>query len=294
MKKIGITGVNGFIGSHLADYCRSQGHDVWGLERTKYVINPFIKQLVGDIRDPEVVNYFVGMCDGVVNLAGLLGTSEQVSTPQDSIDANIKGAINFYEAVRRHEKPAVQITVGNHTWNNTYAITKSCAERFALMYNKEHGTEIAVVRGLNVYGPRQKHKPVKKVVPNFIRSAMNGEDIVIYGDGEQLLDLIYVDDTVKILYDALVHNHGVYDHVIEAGSGEVVTANYLARQVKVFSASISEIKHIPMRSGEPDKSVTKADINTLLPLGKYEFTPLQIGLKKTVAWYMNHREALDL
>ena len=59
--------------------------------------------------------------------------------------------------IRDSKIPAVYIAVGNHWMNNSYSITKTTAERFALMYNKEHGTKIAVVRGLNAYGPRQKH-----------------------------------------------------------------------------------------------------------------------------------------
>ena len=302
MKTIGITGISGFIGSHFADLCLERGHKVIGLERRKsanpdYLVSkPFsnLEIVYGDIKDAEVVNYFVGLCDGVINLAGLLGTSEQVSTPHDSVDANIKGAINFYEAIRRHKLPAVQITVGNYTWFNTYAITKYCAERFAIMYNQEFGTKIAVVRGLNVYGPMQKHKPVRKVVPNFIRNALLNEPITVFGDGGQQLDLIYVRDTVELLYKALINNHKCFNNVMEAGSGQPVTCLALAEEIIKLSGSQSKIQFMPMRSGEPVNSITKADVYTLEPLGKFEFTGLGEGLKKTIDWYKENKGCLGI
>lgn len=283
--KILVTGGNGFIGSHVVDLLQEQGHTVTIFDRHRRPFRDDVEQFAADIKDGEAVFDAVSRHDGIINLVGILGTSETVSSPHESVAVNIDGAINVYEAVRKFGKRCVQITVGNYTWNNSYAITKYTAERFGLMYNKEYGTQIVVVRGLNVYGPRQKHAPVRKVVPNFIRLALRNEPIEIYGDGEQLLDLIYVRDTVEILVRALLMDHGAYDHIIEAGSGKLVMVNDLARTIIEAAGSRSKLVHLPMRPGEPVHSVTKSDPSTLAPLAYLPQTSLPDGIKRTVAWY---------
>ena len=287
--KILVTGGNGFIGSHVVDNLLSKGHRVTVFDRSRKVPSPWknVNLFAGDIKDKDAVFDAISQHDGVIHLAGLLGTSEAVTTPFEGIDVNIVGALNVYEAVRRHKKPAVTITVGNYTWNNTYAISKYTAERFALMYNKEFGTKIAVVRGLNVYGERQKHAPVRKVVPTFVIAALKNEPIEIFGSGEQLLDLIYVKDCAEILVRALLLDHDNYNSVFEAGSGEPVTVNDLAQTIIKLAKSKSKIVYKPMRAGEPKRSVTLGDPSTLEALAyrTLDLTPLEEGLKSTIPWY---------
>jgi len=291
LRAILVTGGQGFIGSHLVDLLLEQGHEVTVFdrkdERKKYPRWQEVKIFLGDLKDAEAVADAVSQHDAVFNLGGLLGTSEQVTSPHAAVTVNILGAINVYEAVRKFGKPCIQITVGNYTWLNSYAISKYCAERFALMYNREFKTKIAVVRGLNVYGPRQKHAPVRKVVPNFILRALKDEPLEVYGDGKQLLDLIYVRDTAEILYRALAIDHQAYDRTMEAGSGQLVTAEELAQKTIQLSGSKSEIRYLPMRAGEPLRSITKADPSTLEPLNwrAEDFTPLDRGLAETIEWY---------
>jgi nucleoside-diphosphate-sugar epimerase len=282
-----VTGGAGFIGSHVVDHLVEMGHSVGIFERHATDVTPRanVDYFLGDITNREVIWEAVGNSDGVINLAGILGTSETVGTAQNSVDVNILGALNVFDAVKHHGKKAVQITVGNYTWNNAYAITKVASERFALMYNAEFGTKIAVVRGLNVYGPRQKHAPVRKVVPNFILPALLNQPIYVYGDGEQLLDVIYVRDTAEVLVRALLMDHGCYGSVMEAGSGQLVTANQLAKEIIELAGSKSKIEHIPMRPGEPIRSVTKGDPSTLKPLGYVPSTSLRDGLTRTIQWY---------
>ena len=166
-----------------------------------------------------------------MHLAGVLGTQETVDDPLPAIETNILGGLNVFKAIRRYEVPAVNIAAANHWMYNPYSITKKAAERFALMANKEWGTRIAMVRGLNVYGPRQKAYPVRKIMPNLIEPALKGEIITIYGDGEQVMDMIYVTDIAEVLVRALLQHHGVYDTVMDAGTGRRTTVNDLAEAV---------------------------------------------------------------
>jgi len=171
--------------------------------------------------------------------------------------------------------------------NNAYAITKSVAERFAMMYNKELNTEIAVVRGYNIYGPGQKSHPVRKVVPAFIEAALKDEQISIYGTGNQIMDMIYVEDVAEIMVRALLMEHNTYDKEIDCGMGLDTTINQLAEEIVEACNSSSELVHTPMRPGETLDSVVKADLKTLTPLeySLSDMTPLKDGIQKTVEWY---------
>ena len=242
--------------------------------------------ILGDIRDASAVDLAVSTSDAVMHLAGVLGTQETVDDPLPAIETNILGGLNVFKAIRRYQVPAVNIAAANHWMWNPYSITKKAAERFALMANKEWGTKIALIRGLNVYGPRQKAYPVKKIMPNLIIPVLEGRPIVIYGDGEQVMDMIWVEDVAEILVRALVQKHGVYESVMDAGTGRKTTVNELAQAV-IEMMGEGTIEHVPMRPGEADHSIVLGDPSTLAPLNwsPDDFLPLEDGLKRTIASY---------
>ena len=288
IEKVLVTGGNGFIGGHVVDNLKKRGHDVIIFDRykdNKSGERKDVQYFYGDIRDHECVSEAIYHSDGVIHLAGILGTQETVKTPIPSVKTNIEGGLNVFEACAHYNKKAVNIAVGNHWMNNPYSITKTTAERFALMYNKERGAKIAVVRGLNAFGPRQKVGPVRKITPNFVIPALKNENILIYGNGEQGMDMIYVGDMAEILVRALVINHNTYDTVFEAGTGKAPTVNEIAESVIKLTKSKSKIEHTVMRPGEEENSVVVADITTLKPLGFDKFVSLEEGLKKTIPWY---------
>lgn len=279
--KVLVTGGSGFIGSHVRDVLRCRGCEVVSMDRAGPT------DFLGDVRDADAVSEAVQNADGVIHLAGVLGTQETVQNPSPAVTTNILGSLNVFEACARHRKRSVYIAVGNHWMLNPYSISKTCAERFALMYNAERGTEIAVVRGLNAYGPRQKAAPVRKIIPNFIRQALAGEDITIYGDGSQRMDMIYVEDLANILALALLNDHGCFDSVMEAGTGVAPTVNEIAASVISACGSSSGLHHVPMRAGEKAGQTVVADTETLAPLGDVRslLRSLDAGLVPTVEWY---------
>jgi UDP-glucose 4-epimerase len=200
---------------------------------------------------------------------------------------NVLGSLNVFEACARCQKRGVYIAVGNHWMNNPYSISKTAAERFALMYNKERGTKIAVVRGLNAYGPRQKSGPVRKIMPNFIIPALKGEPLTVYGDGSQIMDMIYVTDLADILCRALLVEHGVYDMAFEAGTGTPRSVLHIAGTVICVVGSGS-IQRVAMRPGEPEQSKVLARPETmgfLFNLKRPKFVSLEEGIAKTVPFY---------
>lgn len=286
--KILVTGGAGFIGRYVCGNLFNRGHNVVVYDIKEPNFPGFY--CCGNMQDKVKLWKCIEQSDAVMHLAGLLGTSETIDEPAGPAQVNILGSLSVFEACRKFEKRACYIAVGNHFMLNTYAITKTCAERFALMYNAEHGTKIAVVRGLNAYGPYQKHKPVRKVIPNFVLPALRNEPINIYGSGEQVMDFIYVADLAEILCRALLDDHEIYDSVIEAGSGRHTTINFIAEKIIRISGSKSIINHLPMRPGETKDSVVVADVGTLGPLdyNQTDMVTLEDGLNRTIEYYREH------
>lgn len=302
MSKILVTGASGFIGQYVVENLIERGHSVIIFDHqdahkphprgVEHEGAPTVSHFLGDTRDYTSVSEAVAISDGVIHLAGVLGTQETVNDPQPAVETNILGGLNVFQAIRHYKVPAVYIAVGNHFMNNSYSITKTTAERFAFMFNKEHGTKIAVVRGLNVYGPRQKGYPVKKIMPNLILPVLRGEETTIYGNGEQVMDMIYVEDMADILVRALLEDHGQYDKVFEAGTGELTRVNDVAAEVNYQMRALGynpKVNHVDMRPGETENSIVVGDPKTLLPLFpmtyKIEFTPLTYGIAQTIAYY---------
>lgn len=281
-----VTGGNGFIGGHVVDLLREEGYRVTVLDCLGRPHRDDVDFVLGDVRDERTMRALAERHQGIVNLAGILGTSETLAHPQSTVAFNLLGALPTFEAARHAGIPVAHVTVGNWWMDNPYAITKHAAERLAFHFNREHGTRIAVVRGLNVYGERQKLAPVRKLVPNLIVPALRGEEIVLYGDGEQRMDMIHVRDAARVLVQALVTEHGAWDQVFEAGQGDAPTVNELCDQV-LRLAGATRVRHVPMRAGEPPRAVVRGDPSTLAPLGltASDFLPLEEGLKRTVAFY---------
>lgn len=291
--RILVTGGNGFIGSYVCARLLELGHTaaifdrVTGLSRlftASTMYGPTTECHLGDVSNERSVSQSVYHSDGVIHLAGVLGTQETIHDPRPAAEVNLLGSLNVFQACALHKKRCVYIAVGNHWMNNPYSITKTAAERFALMYNKERGTEIAVVRGLNAYGPGQKSSPVRKIIPNFILPALKNEAISIYGDGSQVMDMIYVSDLAAILCDALFLDHGVYDRVFEAGTGRKTSVLEIAHEV-IKQVGSGRVHHLPMRPGETEHSEVVADVSTLKPLGDFMPISLERGIAKTIPYY---------
>jgi len=301
--RILITGA-GFIASHVTPLLQAEGHDVTLLDRNQGMSEASWRNgcrfVVGDVSDSTFISKLVNEHDAVLHLAGLLGTAETIDDPYPSVQTNIVGALNVLEACmprvgRTDGTSGVIITVGNYFMLNTYSITKTTAERFALMYNREHGTRVAVVRAYNAYGERQKHKPIRKLLPNCIAAALKGRPIEVFGSGEQKIDMISVRDVAKVLARALLHPHGTYDRILEAGTGRAVTVNEVVELVNQECGNGASIHRQPMRPGEPLLSVVVADPTTLQVLGlnPEEFTPWERGVPLTIEWYRAHPDFLE-
>lgn len=310
MKHVLVTGGNGFIGRYVVEELERRGYTALVLDqhmrhtdqRRHPDERPMPEHYFGDIKDATLVNNAISHVDGVIHLAGVLGTQETISNPLPAAETNILGGLNVLEACAQYDVPLTNIAVGNYWMNNTYSITKNTIERFVDMYVRFRGSRMSVVRALNAYGPRQvAAEPfgpsrVRKIMPSFICRALTGLPIEIYGDGRQVMDMIYVQDVAKILVSALEKtDDGSGNMLYEAGTGRATTVNQIAQ---IVAGVVGEktgkpvaIDRLPMRPGEDENSIVLGDPKTLDPLirdYKSILLPLEIGVERTVDYFIDY------
>jgi UDP-glucose 4-epimerase len=302
--RIGITGGAGFIGGHVVDTALIRGHEVVILDHLgrcddRYNGYP-VDVLLGDVRDTVAMSELAAHTDGIIHLAACLGTQETIKNPRPAVETNILGGINFLDACAHYGIPGVYIGVGNHWMDNSYSISKTTIERFVNMYNKERGAVVNVVRVVNAYGPRQSVAPpfgaakVRKITPSFVCRALTGQPIEVYGDGEQVSDMVFVEDVADSLLNALddAASTGVpLPKPVEIGPADHLTVNEVAQTIIAITTGMGfapvDFRHLPMRPGEvPGASVT-ADVTTLPMIGMRadNLVPLHVGMFRTVEWY---------
>lgn len=288
--RILVTGGQGFLGTYVCEEIVAQGWEPTVFDR--HHNNPAFNFTLGDIRDATAVTDAVAHADAVIHLAGVLGTQETIANPAPAMDVNINGGLNVLEACAQYDVPLVNIAVGNYFENNTYAISKHTVERLLQMYARNRRLNGCSVRALNAYGPRQSvsapygSSAVRKITPSFVMRALHGQPIEVYGDGEQIMDMVHARDVAKVLVAAIDGQKGV---TYEAGTGRRTTVNDIAKAV-IAEVGGGDIVHLPMRPGETPGVEVLGDPTTLHGLGitAADFVALEDGMAETVAWYRSH------
>lgn len=301
--KILITGGSGFIGSHIVEHYQGKAEEIRVLDnlRTGYRKNldglhcTFIE---GSITDRELVKKAVQGVDYIFHMAALVSVPESMAKPGECVDINVHGLLNVLEeaAAAGVKKLVFASSAAIYGDNPTvpkveamlpepkspYAITKLDGEYYLGMFQREGRLETAAVRFFNVFGPRQDPKGAyAAAVPIFIEKAIKGEDITVFGDGEQTRDFIYVKDIVGALSFA-VETPGVTG-VFNAGYGGQITINKLATQLVQNAGSSSQVLHAPERPGDVKHSRASAD--KLLAAGWKPRHTLEEGLSATFDFF---------
>lgn len=246
--KVLVTGGAGFIGKHVMMQLRERGHRAICLD---------IANWTGDVRrsaDLDPGRHW-GV-KAVIHLAGLLGTSELFTQFEDAVETNIIGTRNVLEFCRASGAAYVGITIPK-VWANVYQATKACDRILATAYHESFGVPVSHVLAFNAYGPGQKHGPKhpQKIIPTFATLAHAGEDIPVWGDGNQTTDLVHVSDVAKVLIEVMRYGD---DLDYDAGTGMQLTVNEVAEYVIRRTGSKSKIVHLPMRDGEREGTILGA------------------------------------
>jgi UDP-glucose 4-epimerase len=307
-KKFLITGCNGFIGSHIVEYLNKEiengkDYELVGLDNQDEVF-PYnkgvLKDIRGDVRDAELVEKLVQEADYIIHMAGLLGTAETIDYIPEVASVNIVGTLTVLSNAVKYKKRATYITIGND-WLNPYTVTKTCSKDLALILNQYRAGNIVIVRGLNAYGDRQHAYPVRKIFPTFCLEAVKGDKIEIWGDGEQVIDLVHVDDLARGLVLAALapESPELHKTVIDLGTSIKTTVNKTAELVlkQQYGDNVdwkSFVTYLPLRDGEPKDSITLGKIEKSADLIDYRpEVDLDYGMKQSFDWYKENIGLFD-
>jgi len=287
MKKALVLGGSGFVGSHLVELLQKKKYKVDIFD----VVEPHAFSFCGKFYKGGIDNYKI--LESVVKLvkpkvifdcSGILGTAETFEHIGTAVDVNIKGTLNVLEVAKKYKIPMVYIGLTNE-WLNPYTITKRAAEKFCLMYAREFKMKVAVLKGLNAYGPRQHWKKVRKIAPTFITLALENKPLIINGNGIQVVDMIHSTDLSEMMI-RMYEKGTCWGKSIDGGTGVPMTVNEVAEKIIKLTKSKSKIVHKKMRIGEPEMAITLAkpgDTRQLLDF--YPQISFEDGMKQTIDWY---------
>ena len=306
-----VTGGAGFIGSHLVEALVAAGCNVAVIDNLSTGrlsnlagVRDRIAFYQGDIRDPGLLKQAVTGCDVLFHLAAIVSVPWTVENPVDSAAVNEMGTLQLLEAARRHHVrrfigASSCAVYGDDAHNpkkenmppkplSPYAIQKFVGEQYSRLYSELYGMETLFLRYFNVYGPRQDpSSPYSGVISIFIDRALAGKSPVIYGDGRQYRDFVFVKDVVQAnLLAAAAKTAG--GHVFNIGTGEFIHIRDLWQIIGTLAETTAEPVFRPQRPGEILESV--ADIGRArCKLGFIPAHPLKKGLNITLEWYQQQK-----
>jgi UDP-glucose 4-epimerase len=302
-----VTGGAGFIGSHLVEALISAGCRVAVLDNLSSGNYMNLKHLSGkfsffqeDIRNQKALAVAAQDCEVIFHLAAVVSVPQTIENPIESAAINELGSLAVFETARKKGVQRVVFSSSCAVYgdnprlpklenmepnpNSPYAVQKLAAEYYARMFYDLHGLETTVLRYFNVYGPRQDpSSPYSGVISIFMTKTLQNEQAVIYGDGNQSRDFIYVQDVVRAnLLAATAGDIG--GQVINIGSGHSVRINDLWQAVCAVSGRNLEPKYAPKRPGDIVESV--AGIQSAGERLGFECEiPFEKGLELTFEWY---------
>jgi UDP-glucose 4-epimerase len=268
-----ITGGAGFIGSHLSDAYLKRGDEVYviddlstgSIENIQHLkTDPRFHYTIDTVHNLPVVAELVDQCDVIFHLAAAVGVKLIVESPVRTIETNVRGTEVVLNLANKKKKKVLVASTsevyglseqvpfredGNLVMGATtkgrwsYACSKAIDEFLALAYWREKKLPTIVVRLFNTVGPRQTGQ-YGMVIPTFVKQALAGRPITVYGDGKQTRCFGYVGDIVGALVK-LMDNPAAVGQVFNIGSSEEVTILELAARIKELTNSSSEIAFVP-------------------------------------------------
>ncbi|MHC6224583.1 UDP-glucuronic acid decarboxylase family protein [Pseudomonas sp. X10] len=306
MKRVMVTGGAGFLGSHLCERLLASGHEVLCVDNfytgTKRNIahlmsNPYFELIRHDVTFPLYVEV-----DEIFNLACPASPVHYQFDPVQTLKTSVHGAINMLGLAKRTKAKIFQASTSEvygdpevHPqpegyWGRVnpigirscYDEGKRCAETLFSDYHRQHGLRIKIARIFNTYGPRM-HPNDGRVVSNFIVQALRGEDITIYGEGQQTRSFCYVDDLVEGFL-RLMNTSDEVTGPINLGNPGEFTIRQLAERVLALTGSASRLVFRPLPQDDPQQR--QPDITQAKAILNWQPTVmLDQGLEKTIRYF---------
>jgi len=318
MKKILVTGADGFIGSHLAELLVKEGYSVkafaqynsfnsWGwLDDVETSVLNSMEVLCGDIRDPFFVQHSMKDCDAVMNLAALIAIPFSYVAPQSYVETNVTGAINIVEAAKTLEVRKVIQTSTSEVYGSAmfvpiteehplqgqspYSASKIAADQMALSYFSSFNTPVSILRPFNTYGPRQS---ARAVIPTIISQIASGQTQIKLGSTSPTRDFNYVHDTAAGFLAALRSDKSIGE-VINIGSGFEISVGETVQLIAKLMNKDIEIISDEVRLRPENSEVERLCACNKKAKNLLDWEPktkglkgLEEGLLKTIDWFKN-------
>jgi UDP-glucuronate decarboxylase len=303
--RILVTGGAGFIGSHLVEYLLHQGHEVLALDNyftgSKENLLPLRDHPRLEIIRHDVVNPLMVEVDQIYNLACPASPVHYQYNPVKTIKTNVMGALNMLGLAKRvkarilqastsevYGDPAVHPQTEDY-WGNVnctgirscYDEGKRAAETLMLDYHRQNGVEVRIARIFNTYGPRMAIHD-GRVISNFIVQALTGEDITVYGQGQQTRSFCYISDMVAGLIKLM--NAETFEGPVNLGNPDEYTILELAQKTLELTGSSARLVFKPLPADDPRQRCP--DIAKAKRLLDWQpIVPLSTGLQETIRYF---------
>lgn len=311
--KILITGGAGFIGSHLCEKYTKEGHTVICLDNfmsgnlmnIRHLLDyRNFKLIKGDIRDFDLLEKIMRDVDTVFHLAAQIHVDRSYIEPKLTYEVNVMGTQNILEVARIHDAKRViyastsevygsaqHVPINeNHPLNapHPYGASKIAADRMCYAYIQTYGMNISIMRIFNIFGPKQRDFGYGGVISIFTRRVLSNIPPIVYGNGLQTRDYIYIKDAVSA-YDLVFNHNESITEPINFGTGKEVSIIELANKIIDLCGKKGDIKpvHIEPRIGEVKRLIADATKAKKL-LGWESKHGLEEGLKDFIKWYKNY------
>jgi len=302
-----ITGGCGFIGINLLDYFQKNTSnqivvlDNLSTGKREYLSEFDVDFIEGDIRNMNLVNQIMKKVDAVIHLAADTRVIDSIENPDYNFDVNVAGTYNLLCSARNHEvEKFVMASTGGALIGTAsppvnekmvprpispYGASKLCGEAYCSAFAGAYGMKTVCLRFSNVYGPRSYHKG--SVIAHFFKQILKRVPLIIYGNGEQTRDFIYVDDLCEVIHKALFVQDGGRPY--QLGTGIETCINELVELIRHCVQNTYSLKteNAPARKGEiirnfSDISRARSD------LGFSPSVVLREGLERTWAWFQSY------
>jgi UDP-glucose 4-epimerase len=312
-KRILVTGAAGFIGSHLAEELVKNGHSVKIIDdfssgSVNNILGLFnyrnFKMIRGSITNRELISKAMSNIDVVFHLAAQVHVDRSIIEPRHTFEVNTLGTLNILDAALENDIELVVYASTSEVYGSAkyvpmnedhpmnpaspYAASKAGADRLCFSYYNTYKLPVVVVRCFNTYGPKQKGAGYAAAIPKFLRRALSGLPPIIYGDGKQTRDYMYIKDAVNAYKLVLSSYENVLGKAVNFGTGKEISILNLANTIFHLCGNKQRPVKVAPRAGEVKRLC--ADIS----LAKKElgFAPkysIEEGLIEFQKWYREGR-----
>lgn len=303
-KNILITGGLGFIGSHIADELMEDNQitiidnlSTGNIKNLKTPEHENLEIVEEDLRNTNL-NDLTKDIDYIFHLAAMASVPLSVENPIECNDVNVNATVKLLKAAADNNVKKIVFSSSSAVYGENrnmplketeplmptspYAASKASCELYLRSFYDSYGLNYTALRYFNVFGPKQdKNSQYAAVIPNFISALVEGEQAVIYGDGEQTRDFVYVKDIVRANIAACESD---YNGIVNVASGEKLTINRLYEIVKNTLGSELEPDYQPERLGDIKHSL--ADVSNMENINlKIDSSDFEQQLSETVNWF---------